>query len=287
MRLITSTLFLSLWVTAAITATPAWAGVADDIPSCYAANKMKMAAPASAAEVFFLIDQTTPLDESLQNEVFENAGRLVKPGSSFVVASFSSFSQGHYLEVISAGKLEETVPGDARDDISVKLMRNFDTCMQGQVDFGRKAAAVALKKALSGSSPDFAKSDIMGSLKELSARVRQSTAKDKILLLVSDMLEYSSVSSFYASKNVRAIDPAAEMAKAKSSEVIGDFGGARVFVLGAGLVQENAGGKNEDSGVYRSPKSMALLQQFWNSYFAASHAKLVEFGEPALVVPVQ
>jgi hypothetical protein len=69
--------------------------------------------------------------------------------------------------------------------------------------------------------------------------------------------------------------------------VVGDFGGARVFVLGAGLVQENAGGKNKDSGVYRNPKTMASLRQFWKMYFEASNAKLLEFGAPALLSPVK
>jgi hypothetical protein len=263
------------------------AGVANDIPSCYAANKMKQVPPTTETEVFVLIDQTTPLDDGLQSSVRENAGRLIKPGSSFVVASFSSFGQGRYLEVLSAGTLEANISAAQRDEISVKLLRNFDTCLAGQLDYGRKSAATALNKALSGTSPEFAKSDVMGSLKELSSRIRQSTAPDKIVFLVSDMLENSGVASFYANKNVRAIEPAVEMKKAQEAQVLGDFGGARVFVLGAGLVQENAGGKNKDSGVYRSPKTMASLRQFWEAYFEASHAKLAEFGAPALLSPVK
>jgi hypothetical protein len=101
------------------------------------------------------------------------------------------------------------------------------------------------------------------------------------------MLENSGISSFYANKNVRAIDPTAELKKAQDAQVVGDFGGARIFVLGAGLVQESAGGKSRDSGVYRNPKTMALLRQFWEGYFVASHAKLIEFGAPALISPVK
>jgi hypothetical protein len=272
---------------AALLSPLAQAGVANDIPSCYAANKMKMPVPATDTEVFILIDQTTPLDASLQDAVRENAGRLVKAGSSFVVASFSSFGQGRYLEVLSAGTLEGLIDAKLRDDISVKVLRNFDACMAGQANFGRSAAANALNKALSGASPEFAKSDVMGSLKELSSRIRQSTAREKIVFLVSDMLENSGISSFYASKNVRIIEPAVELKKAQEAQVVGDFGGARVFVLGAGLVQGNAGGKNKDIGVYRNPKAMSALRQFWDTYFEASHAVLAEFGAPALLSPVK
>lgn len=279
--------YLLPFLAAALISPLAHAGVANDIPSCYAANKMKIKPPPTEAEVFVLIDQTTPLDPSLQDAVRENVGRLIKAGSAFVIGSFSSFGQGRYLEVLSAGTLEGQIDPKSRDDISVKVLRNFDTCMAGQADFGRKSAAGSLNKALTGTSPELAKSDVMGSLKELSSRVKQSVAKEKIVFLVSDMLENSGISSFYASKNVRAVDPAAELKKAQGSQVVGDFGGARVFVLGAGLVQENAGGKNKDSGVYRNPKTISLLRQFWEAYFEASNAKLVAFGAPALLSPVQ
>lgn len=265
----------------------AQAGIANDIPSCYTANKMKITAPSIETEVFVLIDQTTPLDANLQDAVRENTGRLIKSGSAFVIASFSSFGQGRYMEVLSAGTLEGQIDAKSREDISVKLLRNFDGCMAGQADYGRKSAATALNKALAGTNPEFAKSDVMGSLKELSSRINQSTAKDKIVFVVSDMLENSAISSFYASKNVRAIEPAAELKKAQEAKMIGDFGGARVFVLGAGLVQENLGGKYKDSGVYRNPKTMAALRQFWEIYFEASKAKLTEFGAPALLSPVK
>jgi hypothetical protein len=277
-----------LLVTALGLITPlAHAGIGNDIPSCYAANKMKLAVPITQTEIFVLIDQTTPLDAALQDSVRENAGRLIKAGGAFAIGSFSSFGQGRYLEVLSAGTLEGTIDPKARDDISVKTLRGFDACMAGQADFGRKSAANAINKALSGSSPELAKSDVLGSLKELSSRVKQSEAKDKVVFLISDMLENSGISSFYANKNVRSIDPAAELKKAQDAQVVGDFGGARIFVLGAGLVQDNAGGKNKDSGVYRNPKAMGLLRQFWESYFAASHAQLIEFGAPALLSPVK
>lgn len=279
--------FLTTLAVSACLVSTAWAGIGNDIPSCYAANKLKIAAPSSQTEVFVMVDQTTPLDASLQDSVRENLDRLIKPGAAFVIASFSSFSQGRYLEVMSAGTLEGPIDDKARDDISVKLLRGFDACMAGQSDFGRKSAAMALNKAMADSSPELAKSDVLGSLKELSARVKQSGARDKIVFVVSDMLENSGITSFYASKNVRAIDPSAELKKAQDSRVIGNFGDARVFVLGAGLVQANAGGKNTDSGVYRNPKTISLLRQFWENYFEASHAKLVEFGAPALLSPVK
>lgn len=275
-----------IFLACAVSLAPlAHAGVANDIPSCYAANKMPVPPTPPTSEVFVLVDQTTPLDTSLQDAVRENVGRLIKPGSAFVIASFSAFGQGRYMEVLSAGTLESQIDEKVRNGISVKLLRNFDACMGGQLDFGRRTAAAALNKALSGTTADLAKSDVMGSLRELSSRVRQSAAGEKIVFVASDMLENSGVSSFYASNNVRAIDPKTELKKAEATQMLGDFGGARVFVLGAGLVQAN--GSKRDSGVYRDPKTIVQLRSFWEQYFTASNASLVEFGAPALLKPVQ
>lgn len=263
------------------------AGVANDIPSCYAASKIGIPSTSPDMELFVLVDQTTPLDANLQNAVLENVGRLVRPGTAFVVGSFSSFGQGRYLEILTAGTLESPIADKVRDDIGVKILRNFDTCMRDQLDYGRKTAAAALNRALAGGSAELARSDVMSSLKELSNRVRQSAAHDKVVFIVSDMLENSSISSFYANRNVRALDPAVELKKAENAQQIGDYSGARVFVLGAGLVQENAMGRNRDSGVYRDPKTISSLRQFWEQYFARSNAKLIEFGAPALMAPVK
>lgn len=127
----------------------------------------------------------------------------------------------------------------------------------------------------------------MGSLKELASRVRESKAANKIVFVVSDMLENSSISSFYSNRNVLMLDVNAEIKRAEGAQQIGDFGNARVFVLGAGLIQEAAGSNSRDSGIYRDPKTMAKLHDFWNQYFSLSKAKLVEFGAPALLRPIR
>lgn len=279
---------LLLVVSASAVLAPQWAsaGVDNDIPSCYAANKMPVPPPPPDLEVFVLVDQTTSLDAALQNSVRENLGRLIKPQTSFVIATFSEFGQGKYTQVLSAGALEGPIDKKLRDDISVKLLKGFDACLAGQLAFGRRLAAETLNTALAGQSSDLAKSDIMGSLKELSSRVGKSSAKDKIVLVVSDMLENSSVSTFYAKNAVRRVEPEAELEKAKSAKMIGDFAGARVFVLGAGLMQDIAA-KNSASATYRDPRTMSALRQIWESYFAAGNARLVDFGAPALLSPVK
>jgi hypothetical protein len=264
-----------------------FAGVDNDIPSCYVANKVAVPVPQANKAIFVLIDQTTLFDENLKNEILQNSGSIVKQGNAYAVVSFSSYAQGRYLDVISTGLLEGQIEEKLRGDLSMKMLKNFDNCLVQQVAYGQKIFGEAIQKGLSGAASDIAKSDILAALKEISKKVKDYSAKDKIVFLASDMLENSSVSTFYGNHSVRLINPDAEMQKTESSGMIGDFGGARVFVLGAGLMQENAGKKNSKVGIYRDPKTVGALHDYWEKYFIKSNAKLVEFGAPAMVNPVK
>lgn len=261
----------------------AYAGISNDIPSCYAANKLG-AAPLPEREVFVLVDQTTQFDNNLKKSILENTGRVLKPGAAFVIASFSSYSQGKYSEIITAGSLEATLNQNLRDDTSVRLLKGFDACMSGQLQYGAKIMQAGMIKAMSGSSSDLAKSDVLASLKEISSRIRQSPAKEKIVLIASDMLENSSISSFYAKQAVRQINVESELKLVAENQLFGDFGGARVYVVGAGLISEDI---NSTKGVYRSQQVMLALSTFWKTWFQKSNADIIEFGQPALLNPVR
>lgn len=263
----------------------AFSGVQNDVPSCYAANpKLGKTAPVASHELFVLIDQTTQLDRTLRQSVLENVGRLIKPGNAFTVATFSSFAQGRYMTIENAGTLETGLSDKERDDVAASALKSFDACMSGQFQFAAKLAANALNKAFEDTSGALVKSDVLASIKELSVRVKASPAKDRIIFMVSDMLENSSISTFYANQNVRKIDPVKEIAAVKAAKMFGDFGGARVFILGAGVVPDE---KNSARGIYRDPKAIAALKDFWTEYFKKSGAEVVEFGQPALMIPVQ
>jgi hypothetical protein len=260
-------------------AVSAQAGVTNDIPSCYAANHIKPVAGGVDHELFIAIDQTTVFDEKLQAQIAEMAGKAVRPAGAYTLFDFSAFSQGHYTEVVTRGVIESPIPEKLRDDISERALRSFDACMTGQSAFAKKALLTSIGRVESVATNDLAKSDILAALKDISDKVRASPASDKVVLLASDMLENSSVSSFYSHNAVRRIDPQVEMKKAAAVGLIGDFGGARVYVIGAGLLAGDGKVKN----VYRDPQTMGALKEFWMLYFQKSNAKVGEFGAPALL----
>jgi len=272
--------------TCMLTSVSALAGVQNDIPSCYRANpQLGKSSPSVQTELFILIDQTTLLDSRLQNSVRENVLRLIRPGHSFTLAVFSAFAQGRYMEILNSGALEVGLSESDRDTISASALRSFDACLSGQAAYGLKLIQTALAHAFSDSSSSLARSDVMASIKDLSQRVRVSVAKEKIVFIVSDMLENSSISSFYSASNLRLIDPAQELRKAQAAQMIGDFNGARVFVLGAGIVGENT--KQPGKTPYRDPKAISALREFWISLLSHSNATVVEFGAPSLLSAVR
>ena len=64
-------------------------------------------------------------------------------------------------------------------------------------------------------------------MKTVSSAVSKDHAKQKVVFVVTDGLENSSVTS-YVRHGVRRIDPTKEMEKAESNHMIGNFGDASV-----------------------------------------------------------
>jgi hypothetical protein len=121
----------------------------------------------------------------------------------------------------------------------------------------------------------------MSEMKQLSEPVRASSAADRLVLVVSDLLEHSPVTSFYQNRRLRQLDPATEIDRAAAINLFGDFRGARIAVIGAGLLPSTSGADS-----VRDTKALMELHQFWATWFDKSHGALIEYGEPDLVQPL-
>lgn len=271
-------LFCLLWA-----AGQAVAGQMDAVQTCY---NDKISAPdiTTETELFVVIDQTTLFNGDLRQAVANNVRPFLQPNQAFSVTQFSAFTQGHYTDVLVSGKLDAALAKKVRDDVSKPVLAKLDQCMDRQSKLAAGLIGRAMKTAFGGSSSDIAKSDVFASLKGISGRVRQSRAARKVILIASDMLENSSITSFYAKQAVRQINPEKELKLVADNQMFGDFGGAKVYVIGAGLLAEDA---KQPKGVYRSPQTMQALAAFWKVWFQKSNAELVEFGQPALLNPVR
>lgn len=278
--------WISKWLGAlALLSVSLLAQAADQaIPSCYE-GKMAEIKTIPSKELFVIIDQTVVLDAGLRQSVANQLRPFLVPGNAFSVFSFSAFTQGKYTELLTSGLLENVIGEKWRRDISKPLLSKMDLCMSQQPVLAGQAAGAALRQAFGGASDAIAKSDVMASLRDISTRVRQSKANQKIVLVVSDMLENSSVTSFYGPiHSVRKIEPERELKLAADNQLLANFAGARIFVIGAGLINADA---NKSKAAYRDPKTMQALNTFWRGYFDKSQAQLIEFGQPALLNPIQ
>ena len=268
-------------------AGPALAGLVNDVPSCYQAFRLPQSAAAAPDKlVYVLIDQTVRLTPDLERSVLHNINGMIQPGSKFVEAEFSAFSQGRYLKVLHTGVVERPLPRAAYDNIPITKAPDIKACFKDQQTFAEKMADTTAMTIMNAASFSLDQSDIMAAIQDVGQAIAQDPARRKTLFLVTDGLENSSVTSFYGRDAVRNINPAIEFQKAQRAKLLARLAGVKVYVLGAGLIQPATHGTLAQRNGYRDPTTMAHLKSFWTSYFKASGAQLKEFGEPALVESV-
>jgi hypothetical protein len=257
----------------------------NSIKSCYDIAKIEGKNSTINKELFVFVDQTTSLNDELKQSVVQNSVSNVNYGNAFTVAKFSAFVQGNYTGLVTSAQLDWPLNEETRNDTSKKLLQGYDKCMKVQVGYAKKTLDDSLSKTFGASTNTIVRSDILKSLQELAKNtVKTSTAKQKTVFIVSDMLENSSITSFYHKNGVKKIDPVAELKIVEANKMLADFGGANVYVLGSGLVPVTS---NTASDSYRDPKTMNALHEFWKMYFKKSNAKLIEFGQPALLSTVK
>ncbi len=273
------------WI-ASLLIMPAYAGLVNDVPSCYAATHLAPTGAPYDRLLYVLMDQTVKLDPSLDQSVVDNVMRLLTPGTKFVIAEFSAFSQGHYLNVLHTGVIEKPIPSDRLSNTPIQAAKQLGECLAMQKNYANRMAMETVASVLKSSTSSLDQSDIMQALKTISTPVRTDPARQKVVFVITDGLENSSVTSFYAHGGVRNIDPKTELAKARRADEFGNFGGARIYVLGGAAMPPAQHGDLAQINGYRDPPTLLHLKQFWQGYFSQSDAHLIEFGEPALVAPV-
>jgi len=247
----------------------------NDIPSCYAALKMDNPNPTVEKELFILVDQTTPLDKNMMIYTYKNMMKFIKNGYAVTIASFSANANGKYTDVAYAGKLENLLPQSTKYNIAKKTLRKYQSCMNGQYRYAKKKATKALVRVLKGANKKLPHSDIIKSLDDIAVHIiKPAQASKKVVLLVSDMIEHSSITSFYHKGRIKKIDVNTEMSKVKKSGHIADFGGADIYVVGTGTIGESG---------YRDAKTLKRLTNFWETYFSQTNANLKALGTPMLL----
>lgn len=264
-------------------ATLAHAADRNDIPACYDFAKLSQYRPAdSGRELVVIIDQTVKVPLEIKNASWQQILRFTQPGDRVVLYQFSALLQNNFMQRLFDGRLEPLLTDKkVRDSLGMESLKDLDKCLGQQKIYFGKTIGGLMAKSFAEKGDNIARSEILDSLKRISTDLQQDKASSRTLFLISDMLENSAFDSFYHNNALRLLSPEKTLQHVKQQNLLTDFGGAKVFVAGAGLIDTDA--KNN----YRSGKMLQQLEIFWRGYFTASNAEMISFGAPALNVDLQ
>lgn len=250
----------------------------NDLQSCYTRNGLADIKPAGTGrELVVIIDQTIPMPEDLQRSSWGQIDRFVQPGDRVRLYTFSAFLPGEYQRLVYAGELDMPLQGEVRDDVNMRKLRGLDQCLATQKKAFQAGFGGLFVKGLREARQDIPKSEIMNTLRRVGEDMgKEQGVQERVVYLISDMLEHSDYTSFYAANQIKQLDVANELKLAQSKGLYADLQGARVYVSGAGLVTDAV------KHAYRSGKTMDALNNFWAQYLNASNATLEGFGTPSL-----
>lgn len=271
----TITLVISVFVSGFLAAAQP-----NDVPSCYDATSLNQYKPEVAnRQLIIIVDQTAELDEKLKKTVHDQVEQFILPGDQIQVVAFSANAKGKYTEMLYNGIFDAPLPARTRNSIGKTTLNRFDACMQAQPQAKAKLHR-KLREAFGDQTQTFPKTELIGSLLQVGSNVIASSSSDrKVILIVSDMLENSSITSFYANNNVRQIDPNVELQKTTNSGINGDLGGADIYVIGAGFVGKGM--------AYSSQLALDNLETFWRELFRKHNGTLQQFGKPQLLSTIK
>ncbi|MCF8382615.1 MAG: hypothetical protein K9G39_03325 [Chlorobium sp.] len=237
--------------------------------------------PQPSAALFVLIDQSISYDDAIKTKALELVSNWIAAGRAVEVYSFSSALPGRYTTRITGGRFDDA-PSDAFIDNLKRSERERFTLMHSrQSVIARKAVLSSMMEAFRGSKNGIYHTDIVRTLKEISNYIRSYPAGTKNILLVSDMMENSSMTSFYHKGKARLLYPEKELQKVATKQMTGNFGGkTRVYILGLGFY--NTGTAQTQSERYLDSDRINSIAAFWRGYFARSGAVVIETGKPMM-----
>ncbi|MFC4654148.1 MULTISPECIES: hypothetical protein [Rheinheimera] len=258
----------------------AYSAERNDIKSCY--QHLKLQAPASSGrELVMVIDETTQLTKELKKEALSHLLRFVQAGDAVKLYRFSAYLPDSHMALVFAGQLETQLSQEQRDSTGQNSLRQLDSCLVKQNQFFQTQIAKRLAASFGDTEKNIAKSEIFYSLQQIGKDWQQSKASEKVLFMVSDMLENSEFTSFYQNNQIKTLDVAKELAIIEKNQLNANFSEVRVYVHAAALVP------NQVKHGYRSGKVIQSLQQFWSQYFEQAGASLEGFGTPSLTTDLR
>lgn len=249
----------------------------NDVPSCTSSLPQELVNHSNERELFIVLDRTMAhsLHDNMKSEMYQQIKRFLEPGDAVQMVQFSSFYNDGYTNIAFQGKTDLPLAPEQRDHVRKSQLAKLDKCLKKQsVFFVNKIGQTLKDSFVAQETPT--NTELIGTLSDIASQiVANSSAKRKVVLLVSDMLENSDITSFYGNGRIRTIDPQKELALVSQKSMFADFANADIYIIGTGVLP---GGQS-----YVSTQKMKQLQTFWQGYFQQSNAKLLGMGRPMLL----
>ncbi len=241
--------------------------------------------PIPNAALFVVADESVGFDKNMINRANKMLYHWLQSGRYVEVIRFSSGVRGRYTEVVTAGRVDPEPKDDFINNLRRSELGKFQKLHRKQPLIAKKQAQKALLSIIKTSNKSVPHSDIISNMKEVAAHIKNVQAQRKVLFVLSDMLENSSVATFYSKGHVKSIDPIKTLQTTKELGMMADFGeNVTVYVLGLGYFWTGEGSGQEK---YLDPIRSDRIAQFWKLYFEAGHAKIGEIGKPLMYQAIQ
>lgn len=255
--------------------------VRNDVPSCASGIDSEYYQRPNERELIILVDRTMAhsLSTDIKRSLFNDIERFIQSGDTVQFIEFSSFAKDSYTRIVFKGQLDVPLNPDVRNNIKKSKLKSFDKCLGQQHGFMLAKLGQSFKISFEPQEKP-TNTELMGTLIDISHQVvSKSTAKRKVVLLVSDMLENSDITSFYSQNHTRVIDPVKEISLVEKANMFANFNQADIYIVGTGVISGN--------DQYISAQKMIKLESFWTDYFQRSQASVLGFGKPMLLSEIR
>jgi len=227
--------------------------------------------------LYILIDETVPLSKVMKKKISNLLSGWGKQGDKVKIARFSASYRGLYPELVYDERVEQLPDEQYMFNLRYKDKKGVVQCLDEQRMQFKENFAKQLKASLNTINPGIPKSELMGSLKLLSKQlILKDEAQEKVVLLISDGLENSALTSFYSNGKLKNIKPKSEISKLRRKGMMGYWKNTKVYMYGLGLLP--------DKKQYINPERITSLKRFWGRYFVEGGGRIKEIGTPELLL---
>ena len=227
--------------------------------------------------LYILVDQTTPLSTAMKSRLTQIVSGWGNAGDHVKIVGFSANFRDQYPRLYFDGRVERQPTQEFLFNLHYKEKTTLANCLQEQQKAFNSGFNNQFAQALSDISVEIPKTDLLYSLKQISDQlVKPQDGMKRTVLLVSDGLENSSVTSFYQKGKIKILNDKKVISHVRRKGLVANWKNANVYLYGIGLWPKPS--------EYANVKAVSSVGRFWERYFVEGNAIIKAIGTPELLI---